>query len=79
MEANMRFHLTLSLAAALAVTSVVSASAGSLVDPAIEGETMVAPEAAGSMGGLGGGAIVGLIALVAVAAAAGGSSSTTTN
>jgi len=75
----MRFHLTLSLAAALAVTSVVSASAGSLVDPAIEGETMVAPAPAGSMGGLGSGAIVGLVALLAIAAASGGSSTTTTN
>lgn len=79
MGANRRFHLTLSLAAALAVTSVVSASAGNLVDPAIEGEIMVAPEPAGSMGGLGGGALVGLIALVAIAGAAGGSSSSTTN
>ena len=75
----MRFHLTLSLAAALTLTSVVSASAGNLVDPAIEGETMVAPAQAGSMGGLSGGAIVGLVALLAVAAAAGGSSTTTTN
>ncbi len=75
----MRFHLTLSLAAALAVTSAVSASAGNLVDPAIEGETMVAPAAAGSMGGLGGGAVVGLVALLAIAAASGGSSTTTTN
>jgi len=73
----MRFHLSLSLAAALAVASVVPATAGSLVDPAIEGETMVAVEPAGSLGG---GAALGLLALVVLAAAAGGgdSSATTT-
>ncbi len=70
----MRFHLSLSLAAALAVASVVPATAGSLVDPAIEGETMVAVEPAGSLGG---GAVIGLVLLLALAAAAGGSSSGT--
>ncbi len=74
----MRFHLSIALAAALSVTSVVSASAGSLVAPEVEGETMVAPEEpAGSMGSLGGGAVVGLIALLALAAAAGGGGSST--
>jgi len=71
----MRFHLSLSLAAALAVASVVPATAGSLVDPAVEGETMVAAKPAGSLGA---GAVVGLVALLALAAAAGGGSSATT-
>ena len=70
----MRFHLSLSLAAALAVASVVPATAGSLVDPEVEGETMVAVEPAGSLGG---GAALGLLALVALAAAAAGGSSAT--
>lgn len=73
----MRVHLSLSLAAALAVASVVPATAGSLVDPAIEGETAVAPEPAGSMGGLGAGVIIGGLLLLGLAAASGGSSSGT--
>lgn len=67
----MRFHLSVSLAAALAVASVAPVSAGSLVDPEVEGETMVAPDApVGSMGSLGGGAVIGILAILAVAAAA---------
>lgn len=69
----MRFHLSLSLVAALAVASVVPATAGSIVDPAIEGEAAVAPAPAGSMGGLG----IGLGVLLLLGLAAGGSSSGT--
>ena len=70
----MRVCISLSLAAALAVASVVPATAGNLVGPKIEGETAVAPQPAGSMGGLGAGAVVGIALLLALAA--GGSSST---
>jgi len=74
----MRFHLSVSLAAALAVASVTPVFAGSLVAPEVEGETMVAPDApVSSLGSLGGGVAVGIIALLAIAAAAGGSSSGT--
>jgi len=65
----MRFHLSVSLAVALAVASVAPVAAGNLVDPAIEGETMVAPDApVSSMGSLGGGAAIGVLALLAIAA-----------
>jgi len=72
----MRFHLSVTLAAVLAVASAAPVAAGNLVDPAIEGETMVAPDApVSSMGGLGGGAAVGVLALLAVAAIASSSGS----
>ena len=74
----MRFHLSLSLAAALAVASVVPATAGSLVDPIVDSGAAVAPAPTGSLGGLGAGAVIGLVALLAIAAASGSSSSAAT-
>ena len=76
----MRIHLSLSLAAALAVSSVAPVAAGSLVDPAVEGETMVAPDApVSSLGGLGGAAVgVGLLVLLAIAASSSGDSTPAT-
>lgn len=73
----MRFHLSLSLAAALAVSSVAPVAAGSLVDPINEGPTAVAPTApVGSMGSLGSGAGLAILGLVVVGAIAASSSGT---
>ena len=72
----MRFHLSLSLAAALAVSSVAPVTAGSLVDPADDLPTAVAPTApVSSMGSLGGGiglAVLGLLVVGAIASSSSG-------
>lgn len=73
----MRFHLSLSLAAALAVSSVAPVAAGSLVDPINEGPTAVAPTApVSSMGSLGGGVGLAVLGLLVVGAIASSSSGT---
>lgn len=71
----MRFHVTLALTAALAVASVVPASAGTPVMS--DGDSYVEEAVAGSsLGGAGIALAVG--ALVVLGVAAGSSSSTTT-
>ena len=74
----MRFHISLTLAAALAVASITPVSAGNLVAGEVESGADVAAAPVGSMGGLGGGVGLGVLAILALAVAAGGGSSSTT-
>ena len=84
----MRFHVALITTAALAVSSIAPAFAGSPQVAPADDEVIVVKDvpssssAAGALGGLGAGAALGALALVAVAAAASGgskSATTTTN
>ena len=75
----MRLHLSLSLAAALAASSVAPVAAGTLNNPIDENPTAVAPlPPVSSLGSLGGGAGLAAAGLLIVGAIAAGSSSTTT-